>query len=202
MDAGREDAAQGIRELRRIDPRREEKVEPRRVEEGGARPLDLSVLRLDHPGQLLQRVDDLVQRVGGAGILGVDGVVDVAQSVDGRVDACGDQINHLGGVRLVGRELGQAGGRGDGVGAVVGNGVEGPHPLGESCRWPHERRRPPRRAATCRSRKLVPTSSSGPTCPGCAARPGRLGRAAGWRPAQVTPGSCAPRPHDGGLSSQ
>ena len=35
----------------------------------------LAVLRLDQPGQLLQPVDELVQDVRGARILGVDGVV-------------------------------------------------------------------------------------------------------------------------------
>lgn len=103
--------------------------------------LDIAVTALNEhgiSGFTTRRVAELagtsvpaVQRVGGARILGVDRVVDVAQRVGGRVDACGDQIDHLGGVLLVRRELGQAGGRGDGVGAAVGNGVEGPHPLGD-----------------------------------------------------------------------
>ena len=47
------------------------------VEHGAVagRLLDLPVLRLDQPGQLLQAVDELVQDVGGAGILGIHRVV-------------------------------------------------------------------------------------------------------------------------------
>jgi hypothetical protein len=93
--------------------------------------LDLAVLRLDQPGQLLQAVDQLMKDVGSAGIFGVDRVVHRANGVHGRVGTAGDQIHDLGGAVFVGRELRQRCGGRDGVGPAVGHRIQGAHPLGD-----------------------------------------------------------------------
>src|SRR5689334_19302727 len=86
--------------------------------------LDLAVLRLDQPGQLLQAVDQLMQDVRRAGILRVHLVVYRAQGVDGRIDPDGDQVDDLPSAVLEGREVRQRGGRGYGVRPAVGNDVQ------------------------------------------------------------------------------
>lgn len=72
-----------------------------------------------------------MQDVRGAGILGVHGVVDLAEGGDGGVGTGGDEIHHLGGVVLESRELRQAGGDCHGVGAAVGHAIEGADALGD-----------------------------------------------------------------------
>lgn len=75
------------------------------------RCLDLAVLRLDQPGELLQPVDELMQDVGRAGIFRIDLIVHRAQGGGGCVDPRGDQVDDFGGAVLVGRELRERGRR-------------------------------------------------------------------------------------------
>ncbi len=110
-------------------PRRRRGTPRRRTRCRHGQPLDLAVLRLDQPGQLLQAVDELMQHVGGAGILGVDVIVHCADGVDCRIDASSDQVDDLAGAVLVGRELRQGGTGRNGVGATVWHRVEGAHPF-------------------------------------------------------------------------
>src|SRR5271156_4661439 len=103
------------------------RAKPRRRRAG----LNLAVLGFDHPGELLQRVDDLVEEIARAGVDDVNGVVHITNGVDRCVRPCGHQIDDIAGVSLVGRELRQARRRRDRVGPAIGNGVEGTHPLGD-----------------------------------------------------------------------
>ena len=68
--ATRQLRARGARRRRRQGQGPDAHLVPDRHRAG--RPSDLAVLRLDQPGQLLQAVDQLVQDVGGARVLGVD----------------------------------------------------------------------------------------------------------------------------------
>jgi hypothetical protein len=59
--------------------------------------LNLAVLGFDHPGELLQRVDDLVEQIARAGVDGVDGVVHITHGVDRCVRPSGHQIDDIAG---------------------------------------------------------------------------------------------------------
>lgn len=82
---------------------------PRLVTEGkpGGRASDGSVFRADHPGVLLQGVDDRVQQVGRGGILAVDLVMEGAQGIDGGAQPHGDKVDNGAHTQLALRERGE-----------------------------------------------------------------------------------------------
>src|SRR5690606_22066527 len=89
------------------------------------------VLGVDHPGQLLEALEDGVQDVGRGRVLGVDVVVDPARGPGGGVERGHDEVDGLRGVDLAHRELREAGLLGDRLRTAVGDDVERAHPLGD-----------------------------------------------------------------------
>ena len=83
---------------------------------------------------LLKLGYELVQQVGGGGVLLIHFIVDLAHRADGRFEGRDDPLDGVLGVDQARGELGECRGLGNRGAAAVRQGVEGAHALGEIVR--------------------------------------------------------------------